>query len=55
MAFDEDDFTRIKNKKVGRFLCALNSVEFIANQFTEYAFNGVHLFSILDILEELTN
>ena len=53
MTFDETEFTRIKNKKVGRFLSALNSVEFIANQFTQYAFNGVQLFSILDILDEL--
>ena len=54
MMFDESEFKRIKNKKVGRFLSALNSVEFIANQFTQYAFNGVQLFSILDILDELT-
>lgn len=54
MNFNEDEFNRIKNKKVGRFLSALNSVEFIANQFTQYAFNGVHLFSILDVLESLT-
>ena len=54
MTFNEEEFNRIKNKKVGRFLSALNSVEFIANQFTQYAFNGVQLFSILDILEELT-
>lgn len=54
MTFNEAEFNRIKNKKVGRFLSALNSVEFIANQFTQYAFNGVHLFTILDILEKLT-
>lgn len=54
ITFDEETFKRIKNKKVGRFLSALNSVEFIANQFTQYAFNGVQLFSILDILDELT-
>lgn len=54
MTFDESEFNRIKNKKVGRFLAALNSVEFIANQFTQYAFNGVQLFSIVDVLDELT-
>ena len=54
MTFNETEFNRIKNKKVGRFLSALNSVEFIANQFTQYAFNGVHLFSIIDVLESLT-
>ena len=34
---------------------ALNSVEFIANQFTQYAFNGVQLFSILDILDAINS
>jgi len=54
MSFDEQEFKRIKNKKMGRFLSALNSVEFIANQFTQYAFNGIDLFSILEVLEEVT-
>jgi len=53
MSFDEQEFKRIKNKKMGRFLSALNSVEFIANQFTQYAFNGIELFSILEVLEEI--
>ena len=54
MTFNETEFIRIKNKKVGRFLSALNSVEFIANQFTQYAFNGIDLFSILEVLDEIT-
>lgn len=54
MSFDDNEFKRIKNKKMGRFLSALNSVEFIANQFTQYAFNDIDLFSILEILEEIT-
>ena len=54
MVFSEEEFNRIKNKKMGRFLSALNSVEFIANQFTQYAFNGIDLFSILELLEEIT-
>ena len=54
MTFDQIEFNRIKHKKMGRFLSALNSVEFIANQFTHYAFNGIDLFSIPDVLEEIT-
>ncbi len=50
----EEEFNRVKNKKVGRFLSALNSMEFIANQFTQYAFNGIELFSINDTLQALT-
>jgi len=50
---NEDEFMRIKRKKIGQFLSALNSVEFIANRFTEYAFNGLSLFDVVEILEEL--
>ena len=54
LEISEDDFMRVKNKKVGRFLSALNSMEVIANQFTEYAFNEIELFSINDYLQQLT-
>lgn len=47
-------FERMKRKKIGRFLSALNSVEFIANRFTEYAFDGLSLFDVADILEAMT-
>jgi len=50
---NEDEFLRIKRKKIGQFLSALNSVEFIANRFTEYAFNGLNLFDVVGILEDL--
>jgi len=50
---DEDEFLRIKRKKTGQFLSALNSVEFIANRFTEYAFNGLTLFDVVETLEDL--
>ena len=53
MTFIEDEFARIKKQKIGRFLSTLNSVEFIANQFTEYAFNGMNLFEVLNVLESL--
>jgi len=53
ITFTEDEFARIKKQKIGRFLSTLNSVEYIANQFTEYAFNGMDLFEALDILESL--
>ena len=49
-----EEFERMKRKKIGRFLSALNSVEFIANRFTEYAFDGLSLFDVVDVLEDMT-
>lgn len=48
------DFERIKRKNIGQFLRALNSVEYIANQFTSYQFNGNDLFTIVPVLESIT-
>lgn len=50
---DEVTFNRIKKKKIGNYLRALNSPEFIANQFTRYAFNEMDLFSVADVLNEI--
>lgn len=51
---DKKDFERSKRKKIGLFLRSLNSVEFIANQFTSYKFNGIDLFSVVPVLEKIT-
>lgn len=50
----EGDFERSKRMKIGQFLRSLNSVEFIANQFTAYKFNGTDLFEVLPVLESVT-
>ncbi|NRS15692.1 insulinase family protein [Brevibacillus sp. HB1.4B] len=50
----QDDFERAKRKKIGNFLRSLNSVEFIANQFTSFKFNGNDLFSVVPALESIT-
>ncbi|MEG0384049.1 MAG: pitrilysin family protein [Solibacillus sp.] len=52
--FTQDDVERIKRKKIGSFLRALNSIEFIANQFTRYEFNDMNLFDVVPALEQLT-
>ncbi|XRD25966.1 pitrilysin family protein [Lysinibacillus fusiformis] len=52
--FESTDLERIKRKKIGFFLRALNSIEFIANQFTRYSFNDMNLFDVVPVLEELT-
>ncbi|HEX6923088.1 MAG TPA: pitrilysin family protein [Bacillales bacterium] len=51
---DETAIERVKKKKIGSFLQALNAPEFIANQFTRYEFNGMDLFDIVPVLEEMT-
>ncbi|MCF6093161.1 insulinase family protein [Microaerobacter geothermalis] len=49
----EDEFERARRKKIGGFLKALNSPEFIANQFTRYRFIDSDLFHIVPVLEDL--
>ncbi|MFC0188831.1 EF-P 5-aminopentanol modification-associated protein YfmH [Fictibacillus aquaticus] len=51
---DQNAFERAKKKKIGSFLRALNSPEFIANQFTRYAFNSMNLFDVIPALEALS-
>ncbi|MGN7479460.1 EF-P 5-aminopentanol modification-associated protein YfmH [Solibacillus silvestris] len=52
--FTAEDVERIKRKKIGFFLRALNSIEFIANQFTRYKFNDMNLFDAVPMLETIT-
>ncbi len=50
----EEDFLRIKKQIVGGFIHALNSIEYIANQFTKYYYLGASLFDILEIADSIT-
>ncbi|WP_153123828.1 EF-P 5-aminopentanol modification-associated protein YfmH [Peribacillus tepidiphilus] len=50
----EEVLSRTKKKKIGGFLRALNSPEYIANQFTRYAFNEMNLFDVVPMLEKIT-
>jgi predicted Zn-dependent peptidase len=51
--FTADSLERTKKKKIGAFLRAVNSPEYIANQFTRYAFNEMDLFDVVPVLESL--
>lgn len=53
MEFNECEFNRVKRNEIGKFLSRLNSIEYVANAFTAYAFVGLTLFDSIDILEEL--
>lgn len=50
----DEALKRTKKKKIGSFLRALNSPEYIANQFTRYQFNKMNLFDVIQELENLT-
>lgn len=52
--FTAEALERTKKKKIGSFLRAVNSPEYIANQFTRYAFNDMDLFDVVPVLESLT-
>lgn len=49
-----DQLERIRKKRIGLFMRALNSPEYIANQFTHYNFNDMNLFDVVPVLEGLT-
>ena len=50
----EEDLDRMRRKKIGQFMRSLNSIEFIANQYTRYEFNEMNLFDVVPTLEKLT-
>lgn len=52
--FNEEQLERAKKKKIGAFLRSINSPEYIANQFTRYAFNDMNLFDVVPTLEKIT-
>ncbi|MEH7122722.1 pitrilysin family protein [Bacillus sp. JJ1773] len=52
-AISEASLERTKKKKIGAFLRAINSPEYIANQFTRYAFNEMNLFDVVATLEAI--
>jgi len=52
--FNDEQLARAKKKKIGAFLRAVNSPEYIANQFTRYAFNDMNLFDVVPTLEKIT-
>ncbi|MGR9594434.1 EF-P 5-aminopentanol modification-associated protein YfmH [Bacillus thuringiensis] len=54
MIFTEEHLNRAKKKRIGGFLRSLNSPEYIANQFTRYACNEMHLFDVVPTLEKIT-
>ncbi|WP_067730132.1 EF-P 5-aminopentanol modification-associated protein YfmH [Oceanobacillus damuensis] len=52
--FTEEEFSRMKKKKIGQMLRSMNSLEFIANKFTAYHTMGINLFEIIPEIQKLT-
>lgn len=54
LEISEAAFERMKKKKMGQLLRAMNSLEFIANQFATLSFKKVNLFDIVPFIQKLT-
>jgi predicted Zn-dependent peptidase len=50
----EEEFERIRKKKIGEVLRYFNSAEWIANQFTSYRFLEADILQLIPVLEQLT-
>jgi len=51
---NKEDFARMKKKRIGRILRAMNSMEYVANQVVDYHENGINFFEIIPKIEALT-
>jgi len=51
---NKTDFLRTKRQIIGGFIQALNSLEYIANEFTKYYYVGASLFDVLEIADSIT-
>lgn len=54
VSINDESFTRIKKRTLGTFIKSLNSLEYIANQYTGYYLKGYNLFEVKDYLMNLT-
>ncbi|OAN15937.1 EF-P 5-aminopentanol modification-associated protein YfmH [Exiguobacterium undae] len=52
--FEETEVVRKRNMMQGKFLRALNSPEFIANQFSRHALAGTNLFTLPTLIASIT-
>ncbi|SHF53067.1 EF-P 5-aminopentanol modification-associated protein YfmH [Ornithinibacillus halophilus] len=53
MTISEKDFERMKKKKIGQLLRAMNSLEFIASKYIHYHMQGVDFFTLINKIQEL--
>ena len=51
---DQEAFDLLKKQFIGEFISGLNSPEYIANQYAKLYFEGVSVFDMLEIVENIT-
>lgn len=51
---DQEAFDLLKKQFIGEFISSLNSPEYIANQYAKLYFEGVSVFDMLEIVENIT-
>ncbi|RDW19543.1 peptidase M16 [Oceanobacillus arenosus] len=49
-----EEFTRMKKKKIGQLLRAMNSLEFIANKYIHYHTIGIDFFDVIPAIQALS-
>lgn len=54
MQLTDEEFGRMKKKKIGQLLRAMNSLEFIANKYVSYHTAGINLFEVIPAIQKLT-
>ncbi|SJZ61734.1 Predicted Zn-dependent peptidase [Pilibacter termitis] len=52
--FTEEKLALLKKRMLGKYFQSLNSLEFIANQFSQSLFGEITLFDLPEVIEELT-
>lgn len=50
----QENLTLLKKKMLGKYFQSLNSLEYIANQFTQNLFEGLTLFDMPEVIQEVT-
>lgn len=53
-AINADNLNLLKKKMLGKYFQSLNSLEYIANQFTQNLFDGMTLFDMPEVIQEIT-
>ncbi|PAV30064.1 peptidase M16 [Virgibacillus profundi] len=53
-SLSDEDFERMKKKKIGQLLRAMNSLEFIANKYIHYNTMEIDLFDVIPSIQKLT-
>ncbi len=54
LSLDKADFIRVHRQMIGTFIQSLDSLEFVAHQFTRYIQEGINLYELLTLAQTIT-